>query len=477
MQVKSGATQESDSERKARNIAEILGMISEGRRGRNWLLKEIRKHRLKHPLKSAMNSYEILDKCSSKFVDKLHGALKGDYVPGFKDVRSLTMTYHWMFTDIVGGSDPTASTNEQVRKIVVLNELMSRTETFRNRDRSSTIILPVGDGVAIGFGDSPEKPFRLAIELHNAFFRYNESRSDKEKISIRIGIDMGPVYFVKDLNGKDNVWGPGIILTRRVMDLCGEMNIFASARIAQDIRKLSPEYNKILHPIGDYSIKHGEELSIYNIYGNGFGNKAAPRKAKIAIPDLQRDIRTENNFSFEAVDIKLEIIDPKIMLTRHTLIWKVVNNSKTPMDHVFYSLDGDIPKEFGDMNVVAKDDHNNMLEILSVNVNKPYHKEFNVQLNRQIKPKQKKTVILQYNWEEPERNYFHIFASGCKHFNFFLTANKEVKLNPKILKVDSETGSKMDANPPPSSTNESDKTVISWSRNELTVDEAYQFNW
>jgi len=41
------------------------------------------------------------------------------------------------------------------------------------------------------------------------------------------------------------VWGPGIILTRRVMDLCGEMNIFVSARMAEDIRKLSPEYEKI----------------------------------------------------------------------------------------------------------------------------------------------------------------------------------------------------------------------------------------
>ena len=477
MQVKSDATQESDSERKARNIAEILGMISEGRRGRDWLLKEIKKHRLKHPLKSAMNSYEILDNCSSEFVDKLHGALKGDYVPGFEDAQSMTMTYHWLFTDIVGGSDPTASTNEQVRKIVVLNELMSRTETFRNRERSSTIILPVGDGVAIGFGDSPEKPFRLAIELHNAFFRYNESRSDKEKISIRIGIDMGPVYFVKDLNGKDNVWGPGIILTRRVMDLCGPMNIFTSARIAEDLRKLSPEYSSILHSIGNYSIKHGEELSIYNIYGNGFGNKSAPRKAKVALENLQKDIQSVYNFAFNEIMIHLEILDANTMLTRHRWGWNVVNVSKDSMSQIFYSLDGDSPKEFGEMNVQVRDNHDNMFEILSVNVNKPYHKEFNIQLNNPIKPKQSKTLILEYDWEEPERSFYYNLVSGCKKFGYSITAPESLDMKIRLYKVDAETGSKKDEVPQPSIEVKDGKRLVTWVKNDVHSGEAYQLVW
>jgi len=477
LQIKEDLKKGSNSISTTTKIAEILGMLAEGHRGREWLLKEIKRHHLKIPSKTTLNSYEMLNCCSPDFIASLHRALKGESITGFEDVQSLTKTYHWLFTDIVGGSNPTTPTKDQVRKIVVLNELMARTETFRNRDPISTVILPVGDGVAVGFGDSAESPLRLAIELHKALNRYNESKSSKEKIFIRIGIDMGPVYFVRDLNGKDNVWGPGIILTRRVMDLCAAMNIFASAMIAENVRKLSPEYEKILHPIGNYSIKHGEELYIYNIYGNGFGNKSAPRKAKIIAPNLQRDLRSENNFSFNEVGLNLEILDSKTWLTRHTLVWKVVNNSRGPLDQVFYSLDGDIPKEFGDMNVEAKDDHNNPLEILSLNVNKPYHKEFNVQLKAPIKPKQKKTIILQYDWEEPERNHFYNLASGCKHFGFLLTANNEVLLNPKILKVDPETGSKTDASPSPVVTSSNNNTVIEWSRDELTSDEVYQFNW
>ena len=78
----------------------------------------------------------------------------------------LTTTYHWFFTDIVASSDPDVSTNEQARKIIALNKLIEEIEVFRQRDPSSTLILPTGDGMAIGFKDSAEKPMLLAIQLH-----------------------------------------------------------------------------------------------------------------------------------------------------------------------------------------------------------------------------------------------------------------------------------------------------------------------
>ena len=457
-------------------IVEILGILSNRQKGRDWLEKEVKRQHLKISLKDSLNSFEILKTCPDNFISTLYRNLKDEKGEGFEKTQSLTKTYHWLFTDIVGGSNPTTPTKTQVRKIMILNELMARTETFRKRDASSTVILPVGDGVAVGFSDYPEKPLHLAIELHKALYRYNQSRDEKDKLYIRIGIDMGPVYFVKDLNGKDNVWGPGIILTRRVMDLCSEMNIFASARIAENIRKLSPEYTRILHPIGNYSIKHGEELSIYNIYGSGFGNKKAPRKAKVVASNLQRDIKPENNFAFEYVGIGLDVLDQTTMLVRHTWKWTVLNISKAPMEHIFYFLDGDTPKEFGDLNVKVRDDNDEVLEILSVNENKPYHKAFNVQFKKPIKPKKKQTFVLQYDWEEPLRTYFYKFASGCRHFVYSLTSPNSVDLKPKIFKVDSETGSKTDAIPSPTVTTSDGRILVAWEKENLGI-EAYQFDW
>lgn len=462
------------SNKKIKRIGEVLGLLEETNRDKNWILHEIKKRDLKIPVRSTMDSYQILKCCSDGLIADLLNTLKGNDMVQPEKIQMKT--YHWFFSDIVAGSNPSIPTKDQVNKIVALNDIILQTQTFKERDVASTIILPTGDGQAIGFSNNPEKPLLLAIELYKALNKHNSSKRGKEKLLLRIGIESGPVYFVKDLEGKNNVWGPGIIMTRRVMDLCGEMNIFASSRIAEYLRKLSPEYEKILHPIGNYSIKHGEELSIYNIYGNGFGNKITPRKAKIIATNLQRDIRTENNFSFNEIGIKLEILDSKTMLTRHTWIWKVVNNSKVPMDQVFYSLDGDMPKEFGDMNVLVKDDHDNTFEILSVSVNRPYHKEFNVQLNRPIKPKQKKTIIIQYDWEEPKRTFFYKLASGCKRFSYSLTVNK-VEINPKIFKVDAETGTKIDVSPPPVIARNNKKTMVDWSTNELKVDDAYQLNW
>ena len=46
--------------------------------------------------------------------------------------------------------------------------------------------------MAIGFSDSPEKPLRLALEVHKNLRRYNNlKKSEKEKLYVRIGIDSG----------------------------------------------------------------------------------------------------------------------------------------------------------------------------------------------------------------------------------------------------------------------------------------------
>jgi hypothetical protein len=288
---------------------------------------------------------------------------------------------------------------------------------------------------------------------------------------------MGPVYFVKDLKGQDNVWGPGIILTRRVMDLAEDMQILASANIAENIRKLSPEYKAILHPIGEYSIKHGESLSLYNIYGDGFGNRIAPRKSKIAKKNLENEIKTVNNFKFNAIEVRLDVTDIKTMMAHHTWIWNLINVSKEPRNQIYYYLDGDTPKEFADMNVTIKDERDNKLEILGLNSNRPYHKEFNVQLRRPIKQKQKKILKLEYDWEEPERVFVYKFASDCKKFKYTFTIDKEIDPKTRILKVDTETGYKVHANPPPTVKHIDTKTVITWEKENLKAYEAYQFEW
>jgi hypothetical protein len=460
-------------------IAEILALMEESNKNKSWIARMIKKEKVKAPIKLTMNSYQILSECPDDFIEKLLHSLKGQDIDDLADVSSLTKTYHWFFTDIVAASNPNLVTTEQVRKSIVLNELILRTETFKNHDPKGTVILPTGDGMAIGFDDSPEKPLRLSLELHRALNAYNKSKKGKEKVILRIGIDTGPVYTIKDLTGKDNVWGPGIIMTRRVMDLAGDGQIFASSRIADDIKNLSPEYKEILHPIGDYSIKHGGVLHLFNIYGDGFGNKQIQRKKKILKESVSdEDMMGINSFEFRNIEIILEILNTKTWMTHHTWKWDVFNISKEPRDQIFYYLDGDVARNFADMNVKVSDKDGVELDILGVSVNKPLHKEFDVKLKKSISPKRGiKGLKLEYDWEEPEHNFFYKLATDCKTFKYTLTALKGYDVKNRILRVDTELGQKWMAKPAPIMKIKDGKTIVTWDAKNLKAHQAFKFEW
>lgn len=454
-------------------------MMEEKGKTRDWLLDELRKN--KADIKgSTENSFEILKTCSKNIVEKIFDTLKEEDII-VEDISSLTKTLHWFFTDIISSSDPTIQVKNQIRKITLLNAFIQKINIFQEMDRGSAYVQPTGDGMAIGFSDSPESPLLLAIKLHRLLHKYNKKKREKDKIHIRIGIDTGPVYFIKDIDGNDTVWGPGIIMARRVMDLCGQDQIFASRRIGDDISKLSPQYSTIMHKIGDYSIKHGEQLLIYNIYGKDFGNKFAPKKSKVIQKAIQQDIlQTTPKFEFNRVELLLDVTDTKDMMTHHTWIWDVKNITKEPLSQIFYDIGGDIPKDIRDLNISIRDEEQNPIEIISLDVNKGHEKRFNARLDRPIKRNQKRILTLEYDWEEPYRVFEYFFSAKCKSFRYEFTAPKELQIKNRILEVERELGVKKRAEPAPKISYLKDKTKITWQTDKkrtIKKHETFEFQW
>lgn len=461
-------------------IAEILGIVEEKGKTKDWLLEEIKRKHIGLNVSPTANSFEILKSCPDSFVSYISKLLKDDFV--IEDVRTPTKTLHWFYTDIVGSSDPTIPVKIQARKINLLNTLMKKTETFKQRESKRTYIQTTGDGMAIGFGDSSEKPLRLAIELHKLLYKYNKTQREKDRVYLRIGIDTGPIYFIKDVEENDTVWGPGIIMARRVMDLCSENQIFASRRIGDDIRKLSPEYKAIMHPIGDYSIKHGEQLLVYNIYGKNFGNKISPKKDKIRIPSIGNDLfAMQPKFEFNSVEIRLDVTNPENMMTHHTWIWNVKNTSKKPLEQIFYYIIGDTPRSFGDLNLSVKDENNNNLEIISLDVNKPQEKKFYVKLAKPLRKNQKGRLLkLEYDWEEPYRVFEYELSARCKKLRYAFTAPKNMELKNRILEVAKELGIKKRAEPPSKTNYKSDIIEMTWETDKkhiINKHDAFEFQW
>ena len=463
-------------------IPEILHLMEKSGRDKYWLLEQLERKKLRIGATPAMTTVEILQACHAGFLESITETLK-NAIPGIEPPR-FTNTYHWFFTDIVAGANPDVATDDQTRKILALNNLIRKTHTFRTRNPSSTIIIPTGDGVAVGYRDHPEKPLLLAIEVHKELNEYNLGETGKNKLDVRIGLDTGPVYPIIDLNEKENVWGPGIIYARRIMDLGGAKHILASTRFANDVQSLKPEFRKLMHLLpGTYPIKHDEFISISNVYGNIYGTdigtKRDPPTKKVERSATASEMReTANTFIFDYIEISLNIIDPKSMLTHHTWIWHPVNQRDQPVERVFYYLDGDVPKNFPDLNVKVTDEDGKELQIQSLSVNKSEHKEFYVQLAKPFKPKQKgRMVKLEYDWEEPDRHFVYSFASICKKFRYLMTAPKEMPISQKVVRILREIGEKEHASTPAAVRYLKDKTEVEWISRDLMPFDTYRFDW
>ncbi len=468
--------------RKKADIAEILDLIEKAGKDKYWILEWIQRKNLKANTSPAMSTYDILNACPTEFIAEMIDTLRHLSVPEHEPPK-YTNTYHWFFTDIVASANPDITTDDQTRKIIALNDLIQKTPSFKTKNPDSTIILPTGDGVAIGFKDNPEKPLLLAIELHKVLNEHNVNKAPKNRLEIRIGLDTGPVYPIKDLNDKENVWGPGIIYARRIMDLGRAKSILASDRLANTVARLRPEFKKIMHLIGNYPIKHGENIAIYNVYGNIYGIEIGTKKNPIARraekSAAESEIRkTINTFLFTRVEIILNITDPKTMMTHHTWIWHMVNQTDQPVDRVFYYFDGDVPRNFPDLNVKATDNEGKELQVESLNVNRPYRKEFFVKLTRPFRPGQKgRFVKMEYVWEEPERHFFYRFASECKKFRFLLIAPKGMSLKQKVATVSPETGERTLAPAPATVRYLKNWTEVEWTSKNIRSFDAYRFDW
>lgn len=191
---------------------------------------------------------------------------------------SEVVNVYFFFIDIVSLSDPSLSVKKQIEKIGILNKMIGSSESYFKTPKDKKIILPTGDGMAIGFLFNPESPFQLSIELHRKLRIYNRGRSNEDIMSIRIGLNSGLVFIVNDISNNQNVWGPGIILARRVMDLGDSFHILLADRLAEELIGLKDEYRTAIKYVADYQVKHGQRIKLYSAFSKEFGNPQSPAK-------------------------------------------------------------------------------------------------------------------------------------------------------------------------------------------------------
>jgi serine/threonine-protein kinase len=178
---------------------------------------------------------------------------------------------HLLLIDVVGYSK--LLVNEQVELLQELNQMVRSTECFRAAEASGKLIrVPTGDGMALVFFHSPEEPVRCALEISRAL-------RDHPHIQLRMGVHSGPVNRVRDVNDKTNIAGSGMNVAQRVLD-CGDAgHILLSKHVAEDLTQYR-HWQPYLHDLGEWEVKHGLHLHLFNLGKDGLGNPQVPGKLK-----------------------------------------------------------------------------------------------------------------------------------------------------------------------------------------------------
>jgi class 3 adenylate cyclase len=205
--------------------------------------------------------------------------LKGaEAFPGRTEIAAAPSYHNILFMDIVGFSRPSWYGRIQVEKITYLTDTVRTLLGELGVNFMEIPMLPTGDGMALLF-ENVEHPIGFAIELTKRLDKYNENQGADKKLELRIGIHSGDSFQVKDLHLRGNRCGPAINTARRVLDLGQTRQVLCTFEYGERLKLLfGPTYEPLLHDCGKYTVKHGEEIHIYNIYGVTFGNSMCPRR-------------------------------------------------------------------------------------------------------------------------------------------------------------------------------------------------------
>src|SRR5436190_4940370 len=180
---------------------------------------------------------------------------------------------HVLFMDIVGYSK--LLTDQQRELLNELNKIVRETPQFKQAEAVGKLIrLPTGDGMALAFFTNPETALKCAVEI-------NQQIRDHPELTLRMGLNSGPVSGVTDVNDRSNVAGVGINIAQRVMD-CGDAgHILLSSRIADDLSQQT-RWRPSLHELGPVEVKHGVKVEIVNFCTDEVGNPQLPDTMKRA---------------------------------------------------------------------------------------------------------------------------------------------------------------------------------------------------
>ena len=164
-----------------------------------------------------------------------------------------------LFMDIVNYSSQ--SVELQIKWKERFNNYLA--EAIKNVVEAERVILDTGDGAAICFLGAPEAAMFAALEMWH--FLLLDEREQQAQLRVRIGINLGPVKLVRDINGAPNAIGDGMNVGQRVMSFAAENQILVSQSYFEVVSRLSDDYKTLFALKGVERDKHIREHTVYTL--------------------------------------------------------------------------------------------------------------------------------------------------------------------------------------------------------------------
>ena len=187
------------------------------------------------------------------------------------DGSNRTLVCSIAFLDIVEYSKKPVA--EQMTLKQSFNALVGKAlAPIPTRDR---VVLDTGDGAAVTFLGDPEDALAVSMGIRDAALV-------QSGLHVRMGINLGPVRLVRDLNGQLNIIGDGINVAQRVMSFADPGQLLVSRSFYEVVSCLSRDYEKLFGYVGARTDKH---VRAHEVYAVGTGK--LPERA------LEQTVRPE----------------------------------------------------------------------------------------------------------------------------------------------------------------------------------------
>jgi hypothetical protein len=165
------------------------------------------------------------------------------------DESGRTLVCSVLFLDLIGYSKRAVTEQHEI-KHQFNSALTEALDLLKRRDR---VIVDTGDGAAVVFLGDPEDAMIVGLAM----------RENATRVAMRLGINLGPVRLISDLNDQTNVIGDGINVAQRIMSFAEPGQLLVSHSYFEVVTRVSEHYKRLFVRVGMLQDKHVRDHDIY----------------------------------------------------------------------------------------------------------------------------------------------------------------------------------------------------------------------